>query len=109
MERPSLAARREVSLEGGEAEGEAALLGPGGAALVLEARVAQAGGPGDLIGRLAVGGVEGALQVAAVVNFPPRQIGPFMSEVLTLGVPDAAGEVMLVRPEGEVPKGGRLY
>lgn len=48
-------------------------------------------------------------QVMAVVNFPPRQIGPFMSEVLTLGVPDAAGEVMLVRPEGEVPKGGRLY
>jgi tRNA-binding protein len=48
-------------------------------------------------------------QVLAVVNFPPRQIGPFMSEVLTLGVPDAAGEVMLIRPDRTVPSGGRLY
>ena len=48
-------------------------------------------------------------QVLAVVNFPPRQIGPFMSEVLTLGVPDEAGKVMLIRPDCEVPKGGRLY
>lgn len=48
-------------------------------------------------------------QVLAVVNFPPRQIGPFMSEVLTLGVPDANGEVMLIRPDREVPVGGRLY
>lgn len=48
-------------------------------------------------------------QVIAVVNFPPRQIGPFMSEVLTLGVPDANGRVMLLRPERAVPKGGRLY
>lgn len=48
-------------------------------------------------------------QVLAVVNFPPRQIGPFMSEVLTLGVPDAAGEVMLIRPDRSVPQGGRLY
>jgi tRNA-binding protein len=47
--------------------------------------------------------------VLAVVNFPPRQIGPFMSEVLTLGVPDAAGEVMLIGPDREVPVGGRLY
>ena len=48
-------------------------------------------------------------KVAAVVNFPPRQIGPFMSEVLTLGVPDAEGEVMLLGPERPVPIGGRLY
>ena len=54
---------------------------------------------GTLIGR----------QVAAVVNFPPRQIGKAMSEVLTLGFPDAAGEVVLIAPERPVPNGGRLY
>lgn len=48
-------------------------------------------------------------QVAAVVNFPPRQIGPFMSEVLTLGFPDEAGEVVLVSPSLPVPDGGRLF
>nr|WP_245504192.1 tRNA-binding protein [Lichenihabitans psoromatis] len=53
----------------------------------------------DLIGR----------QVAAVVNFPPRQIGPFMSEVLTLGFPDATGEVVLIGPSLPVPNGGRLF
>lgn len=47
--------------------------------------------------------------VLAVVNFPPRQIGPFMSEVLTLGVPDAAGRVALIAPAGDVPLGGRLF
>mgnify|MGYP002712703485 CR=1 FL=1 len=47
--------------------------------------------------------------VAAVVNFPPRQIGPFMSEVLTLGFPDAAGEVVLVGVDREIPLGGRLF
>jgi tRNA-binding protein len=55
--------------------------------------------PAELIGR----------QVAAVVNFPPRQIGKMMSEVLTLGFPDAAGEVVLISPERAVPNGGRLY
>jgi tRNA-binding protein len=55
--------------------------------------------PEDLPGR----------QVLAVVNFPPRQIGKFMSEVLTLGVPDADGEVVLIGPSLEVPMGGRLY
>jgi tRNA-binding protein len=48
-------------------------------------------------------------QVLAVVNFPPRQIGKFMSEVLTLGVPDADGEVVLLQPGHGVPNGGRLY
>ena len=48
-------------------------------------------------------------QVAAVVNFPPRQIGPLMSEVLTLGFPDAEGEVMLIGPDRKVPNGGRMY
>lgn len=55
--------------------------------------------PEELVGR----------QVAAVVNFPPRQIGPFMSEVLTLGFPDAAGEVVLIGPTQPVPDGGRLF
>ena len=55
--------------------------------------------PGELIGR----------QVAAVVNFAPRQIGKMMSEVLTLGFPDAAGEVVLIGPERTVPDGGRLF
>lgn len=48
-------------------------------------------------------------QVIAVVNFPPRQIGRFMSEVLTLGIPDAEGEVVLIGPGQEVPIGGRLF
>jgi tRNA-binding protein len=53
----------------------------------------------DLVGR----------QVAAVVNFPPRQIGPMMSEVLTLGFPDADGKVVLIAPSHPVPDGGRLF
>ena len=48
-------------------------------------------------------------QVAAVVNFPPKQIGPFMSEILVLGFPDEAGNVVLVTPSLPVPNGGRLY
>ena len=48
-------------------------------------------------------------QVAAVVNFPRRQIGPFMSEVLTLGFPDDTGDVILVAVERSVPNGGRLF
>ncbi|AJE48328.1 tRNA-binding protein [Celeribacter indicus] len=48
-------------------------------------------------------------QVMAVVNFPPRQIGRFMSEVLVLGLPDAGGEVVLARPDRPVPVGGRLH
>ena len=55
--------------------------------------------PQGLIGR----------QVAAVVNFPPKQIGKFMSEILVLGFPDAGGEVVLVVPERRVPDGGRMY
>jgi len=48
-------------------------------------------------------------QVAAVVNFAPRQIGPFMSEVLVLGFPDAAGAVVLIAPDKPVANGGRLF
>ena len=48
-------------------------------------------------------------QVCAVVNLPPRQIGPFVSEVLTLGLPDADGEVVLIRPDHKVADGGRLF
>ena len=55
--------------------------------------------PDHLIGR----------QVCAVVNFPPRQIGPFMSEVLTLGMPDEDGAVVLIKPDLRVPDGGRLF
>ena len=54
--------------------------------------------PQSLIGR----------QVAAVVNFPPRQIGKFMSEVLTLGLPDGDGAVVLIVPDKPVPNGGKL-
>ncbi|SDD17606.1 tRNA-binding protein [Paracoccus isoporae] len=55
--------------------------------------------PEELVGR----------QVLAVVNFPPRQIGRFMSEVLVLGLPDAAGEVVLIGPDQEVATGGRMF
>ncbi|HVI98266.1 MAG TPA: tRNA-binding protein [Sphingomonas sp.] len=48
-------------------------------------------------------------QVAAVVNFPPRQIGPMMSEVLTLGFPDADGAIVLIAPDQKIPDGGRLF
>ena len=52
--------------------------------------------------------LEGRL-VLAVVNFPPRQIGPVLSEVLVLGVPDEDGRVILLRPDDEVPVGGRVF
>jgi tRNA-binding protein len=55
--------------------------------------------PGDLVGR----------QVAAVVNFPPRQIGKFMSEVLTLGFPAEDGSVVLIAPDKKIPNGGKLF
>jgi len=55
--------------------------------------------PGDLVGR----------QVVGVINFPPKQIGPYMSEVLTLGVPDGEGSVVLLTPERDVPIGGRMF
>ncbi len=48
-------------------------------------------------------------QVMAVVNFPPRQIGKFMSEVLVLGLPDENGEIVLIGPDGNVPVGGRMH
>ena len=53
----------------------------------------------DLVGR----------QVAAVVNFPDKQIGKFMSEILVLGFPDGDGEVVMIQPSQAVPNGGRLY
>jgi tRNA-binding protein len=52
--------------------------------------------------------LEGSV-VVAVVNFPPRQIGPVRSEVLVLGVPDEEGRVVLLRPASEVPVGGRMF
>lgn len=55
--------------------------------------------PAELVGR----------RVLGVVNFPPRQIGPFMSEALVLGVPDEEGEVVLLVPDKDVPVGGRLF
>ncbi|WP_171239610.1 tRNA-binding protein [Ruegeria sp. HKCCA5491] len=48
-------------------------------------------------------------QVMAVVNFPPRQIGRFVSEVLVLGLPDESGEIVLIGPDGDVPVGGRMH
>ena len=63
------------------------------------ARLTKYYAPETLIGR----------QVAAVVNFPPRQIGPLMSEVLTLGFPNAEGAVVLIGPERQVPDGGRMF
>ena len=63
------------------------------------AQIAKHYTPGKLIGR----------QVAAVVNFPPRQIGPFMSQVLTLGFPDKVGEVVLLKADQKLQNGVRLF
>ena len=63
------------------------------------AQITEHHAPDELVGR----------QVAAVVNFAPRQIGPFVSEVLTLGFPDANGKVVLIAPTEPVPDGGRLF
>ena len=63
------------------------------------AQITEMYGLSDLVGR----------QVLAVVNFPPRQIGKFMSEVLVLGVPNEKGEVVLIAPDSEVPEGGRMF
>jgi len=63
------------------------------------AQIAKHYEPDQLIGK----------QVLAVVNFPPRQIGKFMSEALVLGIPDADGEVVLLTPDLQVPEGGRMY
>lgn len=73
--------------------------GPGIGEKKSSAQITRHYTPEDLVGR----------QVLAVVNFPPRQIGPMKSEVLTLGVPDADGEVVLIGPGHEVPLGGRLF
>ncbi len=73
--------------------------GPGIGLKKSSAQITRHYAPEGLVGRL----------VLAVVNFPPKQIGPLRSEVLTLGVPDADGEVVLVAPDLDVPVGGRLY
>lgn len=73
--------------------------GPGLGERKTSAQVTRHYTPETLIGR----------RVIAVVNFPPRQIGKFMSEVLVLGVPDEDGEVVLLCPDQDVPLGGRMY
>jgi tRNA-binding protein len=73
--------------------------GPGIGTRKSSAQLVKHYKPTELVGR----------QVAAVVNFPPRQIGPMMSEVLTLGFPDDEGEVVLIAPDKKLPNGGRLF
>ncbi len=73
--------------------------GPGVGVRKSSAQIVEHYRPEDLVGR----------QVAAVVNFPPRQIGPFMSEVLTVGFADEAGAVVLIAPDRPVPNGARLF
>jgi tRNA-binding protein len=73
--------------------------GPGIGERRSSAQITRHYAPEGLVGR----------QVLAVVNFPPRQIGPVLSEVLVLGVPDDAGEVVLIGPGHEVPLGGKLF
>ena len=73
--------------------------GPGVGIKRSSAQITEHYGKEDLVGT----------RVAAVVNFPPRQIGPFLSEVLTVGFPDAEGRVVLVRPDRDVPNGARLF
>lgn len=73
--------------------------GPGIGEKRSSAQITRHYTPEGLVGR----------QVLAVVNFPPRQIGKVRSEVLTLGIPDADGEVVLISPGQDVPEGGRLF
>ena len=73
--------------------------GPGVGVKTSSAQIVDRYGAEQLIGR----------QVAAVVNFPPRQIGPFRSEVLTVGFADEAGAVILFKPDRPVPNGARLF
>ena len=73
--------------------------GPGIGERKTSAQITRYYSPEELPGR----------QVAAVVNFPPKQIGRFMSEILVLGFPNADGEVVLISPDRAVPDGGRLF
>jgi len=72
--------------------------GPGIGERKSSAQITDLYAPADLVGR----------KVLAVVNFPPRQIGPFMSEVLVLGFPDTEGRIVLVEPDESLPDGARL-
>ena len=74
-------------------------LGPELGPKLSSAQITRHYRPDQLIGR----------EVLVVANLPPRQIGPFVSEVLTLGLPDADGEVVLIGPDFEVPAGGKLF
>ena len=74
-------------------------LGPAIGVKKTSAQITRHYDPAQLVGR----------QVAAVVNFPPKQIGKFLSEILVLGFPDVDGEVVMVGPDRAVPDGGRLY
>ena len=74
-------------------------LGPDLGIKKTSAQITKHYGLRDIVGR----------QVAAVVNFPPKQVGKFMSEILVLGFPDARGEVVVIGPDRPVPNGGRLY
>ena len=97
-----LADFERVDIRVGTVVAAAPLEGARNPAITLEidsAQIAVHYEPGALIGR----------QVAAVVNFPPRRIAGFVSEVLTLGFPDADGAVVLVSPDLPVPDGGRLF
>lgn len=74
-------------------------MGPDLGVKKTSAQITKHYGLHDIIGR----------QVAAVVNFPPKQVGKFMSEILVLGFPDARDEVVIIGPDRPVPNGGRLY
>ena len=73
--------------------------GPGLGEKTSSAQITERYSPETVVGK----------QVLAVVNFPPRQIGRFVSEVLVLGLPDADGAVVLIGPDADVPDGGRLH
>ena len=94
-----LKAHCESRLKAAQLRVEKIVVGPDIGVRRSSAQITRHYTPDQLVGR----------KVAAVVNFAPRQIGPFMSEVLTLGFPDADGEVVLVGVDRDAPLGGRLF